>query len=161
TENGRMVALVPAPTRYPGRDYLQLEAALAGTYTAQRIPLTNLPGATPAARGAYPRLTVTPRLGMVWGFQQPPGASLMLEALARGTDWPERLLIGMGIGLLATDTEVSDGLGVSSVDLRAFPILALVRFQHRAAGRLLLAATVGAGVTYAEGRVLTYEREIR
>ena len=47
------------------------------------------------------------------------------------------------------------------MDLREIPILALVRFQHRAAARLLLAATAGAGLTFAEGRILTYEREIR
>jgi hypothetical protein len=161
TEDGRVVAVVPAPARYPGRDYLELEAALGSTYTAQRIPLTNLPGPSPAARGAYPRLTVTPRLGLVWSFRQPPGAALMLEALARGADWPERLLIGIGIGLLATDSKVADGLGISYIDLREFPVLALVRFQHRAADRLLLAASIGAGITFAEGRILTYEREIR
>src|SRR6185295_2918681 len=105
--------------------------------------------------------TVTPRLGLVWGLHRPPGAALMLEALARGPGWPERLLIGLGLGLLATDSKVGDGLGVSSVDLRQFPLLALIRLQHRAADRLLLAATAGAGVTIAQGRVLTYEREIR
>jgi hypothetical protein len=160
TEDGRVVAVVPAPARYPGRDYLEIEAALGPTYTTERIPLTNLPGPTPAARGAYPRLTVTPRLGMVWSFHQAPGAAVMLEALARGEQWPERLLIGMGVGLLATVVDVSDTMGISHLDLREIPIVALVRLQHRAARRLLVAATVGAGVTFAQGRVLTYDREI-
>ncbi|HXU80897.1 MAG TPA: hypothetical protein VN914_05840, partial [Polyangia bacterium] len=160
TDDGRMVAVIPAPARYPGRDYLEIEAALGPTYTTQRMPLANLPGPTPAARGAYPRLTVTPRLGMVWSFRQPPGAAVMLEALARGQEWPERLLIGMAVGLLATDSDVSDGLGVSHLDLREIPVLALVRFQHRAAARLLVAATAGAGLTFAQGRVLSYDREI-
>ena len=161
TDDGRMVAVIPAPARYPGRDYLEIEAALGSTYTTQRIPLSNLPGPTPAARGAYPRLTVTPRLGLVWSFRQPPGAALLLEALARGPQWPERLLIGLGVGLLATDTDVADRFGVSHLDLREIPVLALVRVQHRAAPRLLVAASVGAGVTFAQGRVLTYEREVR
>jgi hypothetical protein len=161
TDDGRVVAVVPAPDRYRGRDYLELEAALGPTYTAQKIPLTNLPGPTPAARGAYPRLTVTPRLGMVLSFHQNPGASVMLEALARGEQWPERLLIGMGVGLLATDLDVSDSMGLSHVDLREIPIVALVRVQHRASPRILVAASAGAGITFAQGRVLSYEREIR
>jgi hypothetical protein len=161
TDDGRMVAVIPAPARYPGRDYLEIEAAVGPTYTTQRIPLSNLPGSTPAARGAYPRLTVTPRLGVVWSFRQPPGAALLLEALARGAQWPERLLIGLGVGLLATDTDVADRFGVSHLDLREIPVLALVRVQHRAAPRLLVAASAGAGVTFAQGRVLTYEREVR
>jgi hypothetical protein len=161
TEDGRVVAVVPAPARYPGRDYLEIEAALGPTYTTQRIPLVNLPGPTPAARGAYPRLTVTPRLGVVWSFRQQPGAALMLEALGRGAQWPEWLLLGMGVGLLATDSDVADNLGISHVDLRQIPILALLRYQHRAAPRLLLGASAGVGLTFAQGRILTYEREIR
>jgi hypothetical protein len=161
TEDGRVMAMVPAPASYRGRDYLEIEAALGPTYTAQRIPLVNLPGPTPAARGAYPRLTVTPRLGLVWGFRQPPGAAMMLEALGRGERWPEQLLIGLGVGLLATDADVADSLGISHVGLREIPILALVRFQYRAAPRLLVAASAGAGVTFAQGRILTFEREIR
>jgi hypothetical protein len=161
TDDGRVVAVVPAPDRYPGRDYLELEAALGPAYTTQRIPLTNLPGPTPAARGAYPRLTVTPRLGMVLSFHQDPGASVMLEALARGEQWPERLLIGLGVGLLATDLDVSDSMGISHLDLREIPVMALVRFQHRASRRVLVAASAGAGLTFAQGRVQSYDREIR
>jgi hypothetical protein len=160
TEDGRMVASVPAPERYAGRDYLEIEAALGPTYTAQRIPLTNLPGPSPAARGAYPRLTVTPRLGVVWGFHQTPGAVLMMEALARGEQWPERLLIGMGVGLLVSEVDLSDSLGISHLDLREIPIVALIRLQHRATSRALVAATVGAGVTLAQGRVVSYDRAI-
>jgi hypothetical protein len=161
TEDGRVVAVVPAPVTDGGQDHLEIEAALGPTYTAQRIPLMNLRGPTAAARGAYPRLTVTPRLGFVWSFQQPPGAALMLEVLGRGARWPEQLLLGMGVGLLATDVDVGDSLGTSHLDLRQIPILALGRFQYRAASRLILAASAGAGVTFAQGRVRSYEREVR
>jgi hypothetical protein len=161
TEDGQVVAVVPAPPVYRGRDHVEIEAALGPTYTAQRIPLANLPGPTPAARGAYPRLTVTPRLGMVWSYGQSPGASLLLEALGRAERWPETLLLGMGVGLLATDLRVGDSLGTSEVYLRALPVLALIRLQHRAASRVLVAATAGVGVAFAQGRVLTYDREIR
>jgi hypothetical protein len=161
TEDGGVVALVPAPPRYNGRDYLELEAALGGTYTSQRVPLVNLPGPTPAARGAYPRLTVTPRLGLVWSFRQAPGAALLLEALGRGERWPEQLLIGMGVGLLSTDVDVADSVGTSHLDLQEIPLLALVRYQRRAAARVIVAATLGAGATFTQGRVLTSEREVR
>jgi hypothetical protein len=161
TDDGGLVAVVAAPASYPGRDYLELEAALGATYTTQRVPLVNLPGPTPAARGAYPRLTVTPRLGVVWSFRQPPGAALLLEALGRGQRWPEQLLIGVGVGLLSTDVDVADSVGTSRVGLREIPLLALVRYQHRAAPRLLVGATLGAGVSFTQGRILTYEREVR
>jgi hypothetical protein len=160
-DDGRVVATVPAPTS-ARRDYLEIEAALGPTYTAQRMPLVSPPGPASNVRSPrYPRFTLTPRLGAVWNFHQSPGAALQLEALGRGQGWPEALLIGMGVGLLATDVDVADVVGYSHVDVREIPILALVRYQERITERLILAASGGAGVSYAEGRVQSYGREIR
>jgi hypothetical protein len=160
TEDGRLVAVIPAPARDSARDSVEIEAALGPTYTAQRIPLVHLAGPASAAR-VYPRLTLTPRLGTVWNFRQPPGAAVSLEALARGERWPDQLLIGLGVGLLSTESDVADSIGISHVDLSQFPVVAIVRLQLRAAARLFVAATIGAGMTFAQGRVLSYGREIR
>jgi hypothetical protein len=159
--DGRMMAVVPAPTEWRGRDHVEVEAALGSAYTAQRIALGNVPApARQQSPDAMPRLTVTPRLGLLLTSRQPPGASLLLEALARGQTWPEWFVLGATVGLLATEISASDWAGVSNVSVQQIPLLLIARYQRRVQRRLLVGLDVGLGATWAQARVRSFGRSI-
>jgi hypothetical protein len=158
-EDGRTMAVVPAPARYGGRDHLDLEAALGGAYATHRIPLANLPRPALRADGP-PRVTVTPRLGVVWSLRRDPGAALLLEVLGRRERWPSWLSAGVCVGLLSFDSTAADQLGISDITVMQLPVLALVRYQRRLAKRLLVGAGVGAGAVWTEARVTSFGRDV-
>jgi hypothetical protein len=93
-------------------------------------------------------------------MHQPPGASLLIEALARGADWPDWLLAGLGVGLLASEILAADRVGLSEVSVQQIPILLLGRYQRRIERRLLLGVDLGLGVTWAQARVRSFGRSI-
>jgi hypothetical protein len=158
-EDGRLVAIVPAPARYAGRDHLEVEAALGSAYASQRIPLGNLP--FPDLHGdGLPWLMVTPRLGVVWSLRHSAGAALLLEALGRRQRWPQWLLVGLSVGVLSIDSTASDQLGVSEISLLQLPVLVLARAQRRLAGRLSVGGGVGLGAIWTDARVTSFGRDV-
>jgi hypothetical protein len=168
TEDGRTMAVVPAPPVYDGRHQLVVEAALASGYARQTIPLSNLPSAPrPGGSSAErsDRITLAPRLGVLWNRRAAGGAAF-IEFLAkpapssRWTRWPRWLCAGFSAGVLASRFTVEDSTGLSEVSLGQVPFLALVRFAHRPHRRLALAAGLGAGLTWAQSQVRVYEHAI-
>jgi hypothetical protein len=159
--DGRMMAVIPAPSEFRGRDHVEVEAALGSAYTSQRIALGNVPPpAQVRGREALPRLTVTPRLGLLLTSRQPPGTSLLLEALARAQSWPDWFVLGFAVGLLATEISASDWAGVSDVSLQQIPMLLIGRYQRRVQRRVLVGLDVGLGATWAQARVRSFGRSI-
>jgi hypothetical protein len=157
-EDGRTMAVVPAPARYTGRDHLEIEAALGGTYASQRIALANLP--VPERPRGPPRLMVTPRLGMVWSLRGTPGAALLLEVLGRRQSWPSWISVGLCVGLLSIDSTASDQLGVSEISLMQLPLLVVARAQRPLSGRVVVGAGVGVGAVWTDARVTSFGRDV-
>jgi hypothetical protein len=157
-DDGGTMAVVPAPARYTGRDHLELEAALGGTYASHRIPLANLPAAPRLVRP--PRLMVTPRLGMVWNLRRTPGAALLLEVLGRRQSWPSWLAVGLSLGLLSIDSTAADELGVSDISLMQLPLFAVARATRPLTGRLMVGIGVGVGAVWTDARVTSFGRDV-
>jgi hypothetical protein len=154
-EDGRTMVLIRAP---PGRDHLEIEAALGSAYTAERVALDNPP---PSLHGTgLPRLMITPRLGVVWSLRREPGIAALLELLGRRRRWPDWLVAGCSLGLVATEATAADGRGISRIRLLQLPLLALARYQRRLERGLLLGAGIGLGVQWTEARVTSFGRAV-
>jgi hypothetical protein len=97
---------------------------------------------------------------MLWTPHQPPGASVLLEALARGPGWPPWLVLGLAAGLFATEISAADWSGVSDVSVQQIPILILARYQRQAGQRLVVGADLGLGASWAQARVRSFGRSV-
>jgi hypothetical protein len=157
-ENGRTMAMVHAPARQAGREHLDLEAALGGTYVAQSIPLANFRRLRPD--DGLPSLIMTTRLGVVWSLRREPGAALLLEVLGRFQRWPPWLLAGLSFGLVSIESSAADQLGVSHVTLLQLPLLVVARYQRLLERGLLVGVGIGLGATWTEARINSFGRDV-
>ncbi len=164
TSDGRVMASVAAPTHFTGRRFVEVEAALGATYASSKVPLANLPdwwlALIERPADAAPQVTLTPCLGFMWNFHQPPGRSVFVDALARPPGWPERLAVGLSVGYLHSEFPVDNLAGVSNVLVEQFPFVILGRWHHRPWRRLELGAGAGVGFSYSRTRVSSFGRHV-
>jgi hypothetical protein len=145
--DGRVIAVVPAPERYGGRDRVQIEAVLDGSYAHQEVPLSFL-GEDDGVAGD-PAATLTPRLGLLWSFAHGPGAAISVEALHRSPWGSPRLELGVTVGYLRGGVTASDTFGVSDVVIDEAPLLAVLRWRVLRGRPIELGLGGGAGVALA------------
>lgn len=151
-DDGRVMAVVPAPARYQGRDHVRVDVVLGEAHAEQRVPLANLPP-PPSPQLARqlrpPRLTVTPRLGILWNLRQAPGPSFLVETMARRQGWSGDLLVGIALGYLGSESVLRSSIGLGRLSVEHFPALALFRLRFQPRPRLALSGGAGVGISFA------------
>jgi hypothetical protein len=101
------------------------------------------------------------RAGFSWDLRQPPGVSVLAEAMSRRASWPRPWQAGLVAGYRARVFSAEDAFGPSRVAMHEVPILLVGRGRWRALPRLGLALGAAAGVTWARARISSYGLDAR
>lgn len=160
--DGRVMASIPAPARFEGRDELEVEAVLDGGYARAQLSLAGLPmperparPATPSV-AALPRRSLTARAGIAWTLRDDAGPAFACDALFHPRTWPNGLALGASIGYLHGFRIAENPAGITSLTVDQFPIVATGRWYFRPAPRITLAMGLSGGVSLARTRVESY-----
>lgn len=157
TEDGRAVVTVRPPSPMPGREVIEVEAALENAYAVDRVPLSLFQRKRPPDPFLATRLTLTPRLGLLWNTQQQPGITFMVEGLFSFRPGPTGLAVGLAAGQFHSRFSAGNAAGAGGVTLDQIPMLALARYRHRIQ-RIGLSGGLGLGLAHVKSRIGVFDK---
>lgn len=156
--DGAPMVVVQSPTSGAAPDGVVVEAVLDGAHAVRRVPFDVPSTPTPAAPSpylAFPRYSLTPRLGVLTNFGPLLGVTFFVDGFVHPSGRDPGLGLGLAAGIVQSHFS-AESLGVvSGVDLSTLPLSAQVR-QQVVSGRTFAAVGGGAGVALALARVHTY-----
>jgi hypothetical protein len=158
-DDGRAILTVRPPSPMIGQDSIEVEAALENGYALDRVPMSLFQRKRPPDPFLAARVTVTPRLGLVWNTQQQPGASMLVEGLFSFRPGLKGLAVGLATGYLHSRFSAGHATGAGHVTLDQMPLLALARYRHRIQ-RIGLSGGVGLGAAFVQSRFGVFDREL-
>ena len=159
TEDGRAVLVLRPPAVLAGRDAMEVEAVLDSGHATERIPLALFTRRPPPDPVQAQRITLTPRLGLLWNLNQAPGAALLVEAMVSRHLSVGGFAFGATIGYVHSRFFAWNSAGAGDVVLDQIPLLAQARHRRRI-NRLALSVGAGAGLVVAQARLRVFNSEI-
>jgi hypothetical protein len=160
TDDGRALLTIRPPTTATGHDVIEIEAALDNAYAVDRVPLSLFQHKKIPDPFLASRITVTPRLGLLWNTQQKPGTSLIVEGLYSLRPGPQGLAVGLAAGYLHNSYSAGNAMGAGKVTLDQAPLLALARYRHRVQ-RIGLSGGVGLGAALVQSRIGVFDNTLQ
>lgn len=160
TTNGERMVVVHAPA--DDRDDVLIEGVLDAAYATRRIPLQARPKTTqPIASRyiAYPRYTITPRLGVLTNFGTLAGATLFVDGFVHPSVHDRGLGLGFAVGVIQSWFAVESAGGITRTNLSTIPVSFQIR-QDVVWGGLFAGAGAGVGFAMAEGRFHSYNTTV-
>jgi len=155
---GETMVVVQAPSAFESRDHVLVEGVLDGAHTFKRIPLQARAKATPPAMSryiAYPRYTLTPRLGVLTNFGPLTAATFFVDGFVHPSAHDRGLGLGFAVGIIQSWFAVESAGGITRTDLSTIPVSFQIR-QDVVSGRLFAGAGAGVGFAMAEGRIHSF-----
>lgn len=155
----RMVA-VQAPAG--DRDEVLVEGVLDAAYAVRRIPLQALAKPAPAVpvrHIAYPRYTLTPRVGVLTNFGALAGATLFVDGFVHPSVHDRGLGLGVAVGLIQGRLTVESAGGITRADLSTIPVSFQVR-QDVVWDRVFAGVGAGVGFAMADVRLHSYNTTV-
>jgi hypothetical protein len=152
-----VVVQAPAPTSH--REEVLVEGVLDTAHTFKRIPLQARakPSQPEVPRFiAFPRYTLTPRLGVLTNFGPLTGATFFLEGFVHPSARDRGLGLGLAVGVIESQFATESAGAISRADLSTFPLSFQIR-QCFVSNRAFAGIGVGAGFAMALARVHTYD----
>jgi hypothetical protein len=135
-----------------------VEGVLDRGHAFARIPIgARIRPAGPQASNviAYPRRTLTPRLGVLTNFGPLVGATLFVDGFVYPSARDRGLGLGLGLGFIESRFAAESAGGISNIDLSTFPLSFQIR-QQWAYGRAFAGVGAGAGFAVSVARVHSY-----
>jgi hypothetical protein len=155
--SGVPMVTVQSPQPIGRREEVVVEGVLDRAVALRRIPV----GVRPRLRSetldliAYPRYTVTPRMGVLTNFGPLAGATFFVDGLVCPSRRDQGLALGLSLGLIESRFTASSASGISRTSLSTIPLSVQVR-QHWVHDRAFAGVSASAGVAVAIARVSTY-----
>lgn len=160
TAEGERMVLVHAPS--DNRDDVLIEGVLDSAYAARRIPLQARPKPTPVVPSrhiAYPRYTMTPRLGALTNFGVLAGFTFFVDGFVHPSVHDRGLGLGLAVGVIQAWFAAESAGGITRATLSTLPVSFQIR-QDVVWGGLFAGAGAGVGFAMAEGRIHSYGTKV-
>jgi hypothetical protein len=159
--DGNPMVVVEAPPLADNRDDVLVEGVLDGAQSWRRIPLRVRAKPVPSVQKftAYPRYTLTPRLGVLTNFGPLFGTSLFVDGFVYPSRRVRGLGLGLAIGFLQTWFDAESAGGISHVALSTTPLYFQIK-QHIAWGRTFVGVGAGAGFAMTTARMQAYDTTV-
>jgi hypothetical protein len=158
--DGQPTVIVHAPPLDEKRDEVVLEGVLGLAHTSKRIPVRTPPKPAPPPKPdeylAFPKYTVTPRLGVLTNFGPLAGTTFFVDGFVAPSARDRGFALGMALGFVESRFVAESVSGIARTDLSSIPISFQAR-QHVVFDRLFASVGVGAGFALAFTRVHAYD----